>query len=193
MIFLQGNLPRPFALGDGRVVVIRPMEDADIGLAAAFLCGLGSRTSYMRFMSVGRASARDLEKWIEIDRSRDVALLAETRSQGGRRELADVRCLRDRADSRSAELAVVVADDAQRQGLGGALLCALFAVASSMGIELLHGTTLHDNVPLLGLARKFGFRIQRRAVDDVCLRLELELRPNPCGDAIRQDRRPTPA
>jgi GNAT superfamily N-acetyltransferase len=67
---------------------------------------------------------------------------------------------------RTAEVAIVVADDWQRRGLGTRLLTELFGLAARNGFEELWGTTGLANEPLL------------RLVYDVAPDVHIELRPD---------------
>ena len=62
--------------------------------------------------------------------------------------------------SGQVEFAVVVADDWQGKGIATELLRHLFSIASEVGIDSIEGFILRDNIPMLRLAREFGFRIQ---------------------------------
>ena len=166
------TVPRSFVLGDGRTVLIREIEREDAELVAEFLRGLCPETSYMRFMYTKGYPDCDAGDWVEFDRGRTLALLAETTINGWRRSVADVRCIRDSDHSNSAELGIVVADDFQRRGLGSALLCAMSTFASSRGVNLLHAVTLHENMSMRGLALKFGFKSRRSDPDGRELSLE---------------------
>ncbi|HEX4985972.1 MAG TPA: GNAT family N-acetyltransferase [Burkholderiales bacterium] len=63
------------------------------------------------------------------------------------------------ADDGGCEVALVVADAWQRQGLGTRLLGTIARLAAENGVRGFHADVLADNHKMLGLARKFGCRI----------------------------------
>ena len=69
----------------------------------------------------------------------------------------------DRAPGTStAEVAVAVVDDAQRQGIGSGLLGLLATVGREHGIEELMLIVLPENQSMLGLLRRLGWIHQAR-------------------------------
>jgi acetyltransferase len=74
-----------------------------------------------------------------------------------------------------AELAVVVADDWQRQGLGEGLVNLLLAHASLAGVAAMHGVVMAANHPMLALAAKLGFVLEDDPDPDL-VRVEKPLR-----------------
>jgi acetyltransferase len=79
-----------------------------------------------------------------------------------------------RPDGRTAEFALVIADDWQRRGLGRALLERLSRGAYEAGYEALYGHVLADNVETLQLARRLGFEIVGRDLSDLTLERRLK-------------------
>src|SRR5204862_1461603 len=61
------------------------------------------------------------------------------------------------ADGQSSEIALSVADDWSRKGLGALLLEHLEAAARIFGARTLVGDVLYGNEPMRALARKSGF------------------------------------
>lgn len=64
------------------------------------------------------------------------------------------------ADRNCAELAITVADDYQRHGVGRVLLEALVVGALHAGLVSLYGYVLADNTGMIGLFRRLGGRDQ---------------------------------
>ena len=72
-----------------------------------------------------------------------------------------------------AELAFVVVDRYQGQGIGSALMRHLVAIARSAGLRELVAEVLADNVAMLRVFKKSGFHITSRAAGVVYLTLQL--------------------
>jgi acetyltransferase len=117
--------------------------------------GLSPRSRRSRFFApVRELSAAQLERMTRSDGSTGLGLAAVIGE--------DVPCIVAIAqhavsDPRVAELAVVVADDWQRQGLGERLVRMLLSHAARTGIAAVHGFVVAANLPMLALASKLGF------------------------------------
>ena len=78
------------------------------------------------------------------------------------------------SDPPFVELAVVVADDWQRQGLGERLVALLLAHAGRTGVAAVQGFVMAANRPMLALASKLGFALEDDADPDL-VRIEKPL------------------
>jgi acetyltransferase len=143
--------------GDGTVIHIRPISAADLALEQEFVDGLSPSSAYQRLMSTRRLSLEDLRRFTDIDRQRELALIATTRVDGRERQIGVARYVKD-SSSGNAEFAIVLSDDWQRRGLGTKLLGSLLVAARSHGVRRLVGMTMSENNGMLALARKLGFR-----------------------------------
>ena len=102
----------------------------------------------------------------------DLAIIAEYTAEGKRRNVGVGRII-SRPNMETAEFAIVIADDFQRQGLGLKISDLLIGVAAEKGLKVLEGTVLSDNRPMLALATKLGFAIKGVSADET--RIELRL------------------
>mgnify|MGYP001546834288 FL=1 len=177
--------PRPYPahlveslrLRDGSALTIRPIHAADRRLELDFLVGLSAQTRYQRLLSGRQLLPGELKRLTDIDYAHEMALVALATVDGRLRQIGVARYVRDAGDDeRSADFAIVVADDSQRRGLGELLLRSLLRAARADGVSVLGGITLSSNVAMLALAKKLGFSARREhgnaSVTD--LRLELE-------------------
>lgn len=102
--------------------------------------------------------------------------LALTSDAPGAREtiLAEARFASE--DGRSAELAVIVDEHWQRQGIGWCALHVLADAARERGLLTLNGRVLDNNDPMLALVRRAGLPLARDADDPRvrCFRLDLD-------------------
>ncbi len=136
-------------LPSGTPVVLRPIRPQDKAALAAGLARLSPESVYRRFLQPKpRLSAAELRYLTEVDGVDHVALVAEL--AGGplpRPVVAVGRWIRDAQRHDEAEIAVVVGDALQGQGLGTALARALADAARERGIARLTATMLADNEP----------------------------------------------
>jgi acetyltransferase len=143
---------------DGTVITIRPISAADLALEQEFVDGLSTFTGYQRLMSARRPSLEELRRFTDINRERELALIATTPVQGRERQIGVARYVKESSPG-DAEFAIVLSDDWQGRGLGTRLLVSLLVAAKSHGVRRLVGTTLSENNGMLALGRKLGFRL----------------------------------
>lgn len=131
--------------------VLARLEPSDGDLLRRFFYRLSPETVYRRFMSpLARPEQARLERLLDVDHWDREAIVAAVDG-----EIVGVARYSRRAHSDAADLAVVVADSWQRQGVGTRLMSALAACATRAGIARFEVTTLADNRAALGLLRRF--------------------------------------
>ena len=133
----------------GHVQLAR-LERSDGEPLRRFFYRLSPETVYRRFMSpIARPEQAGPERLLDVDHQDREALLGVVNG-----EIVGVARYARWPDTDTAELAVVVADAWQRQGLATRLLTALANKASDAGIERFTLTMQADNGPVLGLVRR---------------------------------------
>lgn len=145
-------------LRDGRQVVLRPIRRSD-ALRLIDLHGrLSSDTQYLRFFGPKpELTADEAEYLAAVDFDRRFAVVASVKEAGRERVVAVGRF--DTTTAETAECAIVVRDDYQRQGLGTALLQRLVQVARGRGLKAFSGEVLAENTQMLNLLRRHGLEI----------------------------------
>jgi GNAT superfamily N-acetyltransferase len=144
---------RTMQLSGGERLTVRPMRAADAGAVLAGITALSPESFRRRFFSpVPRLLPGMAEALTAVD-DRHLTLLAF--DQAGQL-VAMAEAIRDRADPRSAELAVAVTDAHQHQGIGTRLLRWLSRHAVEEGVVRLTGFTQVDNLPALSMFAKAG-------------------------------------
>jgi acetyltransferase len=159
------GLIHPLALPDGRRLLVRPVLPQDDEAEQAFVMALSAASRYRRFhVGVRALPAATLARLTQIDHRSHVALVAQPLGEFGDDDeaaiVADARYVLTGPDS--AEFAVAVADDWQRQGVGRSMLCLLARHAARHGITRLTGDVLLDNAPMLAMMRGIGSRLVLR-------------------------------
>ena len=154
---------------------IRPIEVADATLIHEFVASLSSETRYLRFMSaVKELSAQAIDRLTRVDQQRDAALVAILITDGADR-LVGVARYAGNADVDSCDVAIVVADDWRRRGLGSFLLTLLIDTASARGLKRMDGDVLAINGPMVAFAKAHGFSVSRSRDETTCVRVERRL------------------
>lgn len=136
---------------------VRPIRAADAPAAQAFVRALSLESRRARFhIGIHELGPALLRALTDVDPRVHVALVAET---PGGEIVADARYIVGPRDC-SAEFALAVADERQRQGLGSALLRQLIARARAQGLVQLWGDVLMTNAAMIGFVRRAGGRFE---------------------------------
>jgi RimJ/RimL family protein N-acetyltransferase len=144
----------------GQHVAVRPVMAADTLLLAEMLCNLSERTRYLRYMRPGCFSAEAI--WSEAVRMtrglplEHTTLVATIRPNECDEAVAVAELMRDGRDPTVGEIALVVRDDEQQQGIGTFLLWRLISSAQRSGIIGLSASILAENKAMLRLIRALG-------------------------------------
>jgi GNAT superfamily N-acetyltransferase len=163
---------RTITLRDGTRVTLRPIAAQDRALLAAMVARLSDESRYRRFFTVHpELTAAELDYLVDIDHSDHEAIIAIEPASG--EALGVARYIRSREDPEVAEVAVAVADDWQRRGVGRALVERLTYRARREGVRRYSALVQSDNPGALGLAATTGDAGQRWDTGEVELVIEL--------------------
>jgi len=149
-----------FELDRGTRVDIRPIEPGDKEKLVTGLRQLSDESIRKRFLAAKpRFTSAELRYLTEVDGCNHIALVAVL-EQNPDQLVAVARCVRLPDRPSTAEMAIVVGDPWQNQGLGRALATALADAALAVGIRRFAATMLGDNEPARRLMRTFARRLQ---------------------------------
>ncbi|MCX7173128.1 MAG: GNAT family N-acetyltransferase [Proteobacteria bacterium] len=165
---------------------IRLAVPRDRPLVARFLSGLGTESRYQRHFEHGTAPDEALLRRLDAGDFREGLQLVAVSGQGGREVVvAHAECVR--VDS-AAEIALVVADERQGQGLGARLMEQLEVWAQGWDLARIYGEVMATNQAMLALARRCGFKI-RHGPDARVLVIDKDLGVQSCApEAMHQER-----
>lgn len=146
-----------------RCVGIRQLRPGDVDALAAFERSLSAETVYRRyfgFPDIALRIARDrAEATATAETGGDLVLVAEV---AGEIVGLGLLCRPSRETRAEAEVALVVRDAFQGQGIGTALLNALFERATAMGVASVVAFFLHSNLAMRRLCEAAGMVVQDR-------------------------------
>jgi len=147
----------------GRCLTVRPIRPADAEALVAFHHRLSEGSVYRRYFSWHpELSESEVVHLTTVDYVDRLALVVEDAG-----ELVAVARYDRYPDSDRAEVAFLVTDALQRQGLGSALLRRLAAAAWTRGITTFVAETQSDNRDMLGVFSASGFAVRRTFDDNV--------------------------
>jgi GNAT superfamily N-acetyltransferase len=140
-------------LADGTTAHVRAIRPGDADALRAFHSRLSPESIVLRFFGPHpRLSDAEVERFTHVDGVDRVALVAERAA-----EIVAVARYDRTPGSDEAEVAFVVNDAFQRQGLGTVLHRNLAEVARAHGIRWLVADTLSENFRMLNVFRQSGF------------------------------------
>jgi nucleotide-binding universal stress UspA family protein len=155
-------------------VTLRPIAPDDAPLVAASFERLSKESRYRRlFTHKETLSPDELAYLVNVDHQNHEAIIAIDPSNGD--ALGVARYIRSEADHEVAELAVTVADDWQRRGLGRALLARLAYRARREGVRKFSAFVMTENPGAVKLLKGVGATQWRH--DAQALELIAELPP----------------
>ena len=149
-----------FTLARGATVLIRPIEPGDKEKLATGLRQLSEESIRKRFLAAKpRFTAAELRYLTEVDALNHIALVAVL-ERDPEQLVAVARCVRMPGRPDTAEMAIVVGDPWQTQGLGRELATRLADAALAVGVRRFAATMLGDNEAARRLMRTFSRRLR---------------------------------
>jgi RimJ/RimL family protein N-acetyltransferase len=148
-------LPCPASYARPMPIRIRPVQPEDRPALEAGFDRLSERSRYRRFLSPhARLTESELRYFTEVDHHDHEALVAIDPATG--EGIGIARYVRSRVNEHVAELAIAVADDWQRHGVGSRLADALADRAREEGITAFTASLFTDNTQMLSVIRHLG-------------------------------------
>ncbi|HEU5103735.1 MAG TPA: GNAT family N-acetyltransferase [Roseiflexaceae bacterium] len=174
-LWSQPHLNTTLTYINGQPLTVRPIESRDASLIAALLTRLSEHSCWMRYSCprlAPEAAQYETQRVLGRDPAQAVALVVTVRQ--GRAEQAIALAEFVAIDSDIAEVAIVVDDDYQGQGLGRALLCQIVALASKRGLRRLQFDIRRENRAMQALVRSLELPNHcQYGPDEICLWVEL--------------------
>lgn len=159
----------PIRRPDGRPLLIRTIRPSDGAELRRFHDGLSERTVYQRFFAPHpHLTDRDVDYFTHVDHSEREALVAVLPGDGsgaGDRIVGVGRF--DVIGDEAAEVAFVVTDAHQGQGIATELLRQLIERARDRGLRALVAETLPGNAGMLRVFERCGLEMHTRHADGV--------------------------
>lgn len=147
-------------LRDGRPVEIRALRPEDEANMLVAVDRIGAESLQHRFFVAKRGfSEKEKEFFMEIDFVNHVALVAEVNEDGRPAIVGGSRYVVINPDQ--AEVAFMVVDAYQGQGLATLLARHLVALARAAGLKQLTAEVLPGNAPMRKVLGKLGFQTGR--------------------------------
>ncbi len=147
----------------GKEIFLRPVNIDDEPLLKDFFYSLSDQSLYKRFISVRKDMPHErLQEFVVIDYTKEMVILA-TDGNEENEEVLGVGQYGIDENTHTAEVAFVVKDEYQNEGVGTELLKYLTFLAKKKGLLGFTAEVLIENRAMLHLFEKMGFDIQKRA------------------------------
>jgi RimJ/RimL family protein N-acetyltransferase len=170
---MPGNYSVTERMRDGREIEIRALRPDDREDMLAAVGRTGKESLQRRFFTVKRGfSEKEIAFFVNIDFSNHVALVALAEEDGDQVIIGGGRYIV--TEPGTAEIAFVVVDDYQGQGIGTLLMRHLAVIARRAGLKELIADVLPENAAMRKVFSKFGF-LARRGKDPQVIHLALAL------------------
>ncbi len=151
----------------GLHLLLRPVRISDEPLLKDFFYAVSDQTIYRRFISARRDMPHErLQEFVVIDYTKEMVILAVLEEEE-REIVVGVGQYGVMPDRHSAEVAFVVRDDHQQQGVGTELVRYITYLAKKNGLLGFTAEVLVGNEPMLRLFEKMGFNITKKRGEGV--------------------------
>lgn len=151
----------------GLNIMLRPVKITDETLLKDFFYALSENSMYLRFFSMRRDMPHQrLQEFMVIDYSKKMVILAVLQDKE-KETIIGLGEYEVNRDMHTAEVAIVVRDKYQNQGVGKEILSYLTYLARRQGLLGFTAEVLAENKPMTSLFEKMGFDIEKRREEGV--------------------------
>jgi acetyltransferase len=156
---------------NGKEVIIRPIRPEDEPLIVQFNEKLSERSIYMRYFQPIKLSQRTAHERLTricfVDHDREIELVVERKTESGDREIIAAGRVSKLHGRNEAELAALVRDEFQANGLGTELYRRMIGIAKDEGLDKVNSVMLGENREMRSLVVKQGFKLKVDLMGDL--------------------------
>jgi GNAT superfamily N-acetyltransferase len=153
LIFIEGY-KSSCVISNGKTVEFRPLLPSDEFAYRNFFYSLQEKTIYFRFFYKMRSFTHEVvqKQWASLDYRHNVSIIGLVQKRGHKEIIAIGSYAKE--DDHRAEVAFVVREDFQGQGIGSYLLELLETIARQNGFKVFGATVLRENASMLKVFKK---------------------------------------
>ncbi len=149
----------------GYDIILRPVRIDDEPLLKEFFYSLSDNSMYKRFISTRKDMPHErLQDFVVIDYRKEMVILA-TIQENEQEKVLGLGQYQIIKGTHMADVAFVVSDNAQNEGIGRELLSYLTLLATKQGLLGFTAEVLVNNIPMQHLFETAGFDITKRNVE----------------------------
>jgi acetyltransferase len=147
-------------LRNGQEVLLRPIKPEDELMWLEMFQSFSEEAIRYRFFQLLKDTPHEVRvRYCNIDYDREIAIVVELEEED-RKRLLGVGRLSIEPDGKTGELAFIINDQWQGQGLGTKVVDFVLEIAKEMHIEIIYAIMLPDNRKALNLTKKMGFKLE---------------------------------
>lgn len=142
----------------GMSLFIRPIKPEDADLFVDLFNTLSQTSIYYRFFrSIKQLSHKMLARFTQVDYDREISMVAidDNREE---EKMIGVSQVFIHPDGKHGEFSILVGDPWHGKGVGAKLLEQVLKIAKHRGLSDVWGTVLRENINMLALGKKLGFK-----------------------------------
>lgn len=156
----------------GLRILLRSVKKGDESLLKDFYNSLSDNSIYQRFFTIRLNILHEfLQKFVILDDFKQIVILA-VQIQEKKEECIGVGQYSVNETTNTGDVALMVRDEYQNQGVGTELLSYLISLGKKQGLLGFTADVLADNNPALRLIQKMGFTVEKRIKSGV---VEMEI------------------
>jgi acyl-CoA hydrolase/RimJ/RimL family protein N-acetyltransferase len=145
----------------GLKIFLRPVKITDEHSLKDFFYSLSGDSMYHRFISIRADMHHDrIQQFVVIDYTKEMVILA-AEQEGDKEVITGMGQYFINENTHTAEVAFLVRDEYQGQGIGTELLLYLTYLAKKNGLHGFTAEVLEDNKPMLQVFENAGFEIEK--------------------------------
>jgi acetyltransferase len=149
----------PWKLRNGQKVLLRPIKPEDEPMWLEMFQSFSEEAIRYRFFQMLKDTPHEVRvRYCNIDYDREIAIVAE--SSEDHKRILGVGRLSIEPDGKTGELAFIIGDQWQGQGLGSKVVDFVLEIAKEMRVETVYAIMLPDNRRALNLTKKMGFKLE---------------------------------
>ena len=161
-------------LKNGIPIILRPIKPEDETLLDELFQSFSKETMRFRFFQIIKEMPHEtLTRYCNIDYDREIAIVAEAK-EGNERKIVGVARLIIQPGRKHGEFAVAVGDQWQGLGLGSRLVDYIIEIGKDMALEKISGDILLNNLKMVRLCTKKGFKME--PIDEEMTKATLDLK-----------------
>ncbi len=142
----------------GIYLFVRPIKPEDAELFVELFNTLSQTSIYYRFFrAMKQLSHRMLARFTQVDYDREISMVAIDGGKG-KEKMIGVSQVFIHPDGKHGEFSILVGDPWHGKGVGAKLLEHVLKIAKQRGLLNVWGTVLRENINMLALGRKLGFK-----------------------------------
>jgi RimJ/RimL family protein N-acetyltransferase len=168
------DLEETIKAASGEQLVVRPIRPSDEDYIKTMFYEFSEQTKYLRYHGTLKSLPHNkLQVFCNVDYDTEMALVV-CRGQAGHEEIIGVGRYMTIPGKRSAEMAFVVSDDWQRNGIGTHLFHRLVEIGQQAGLRQFHADVLPENSGMLKIFHRSGMNTET-ATDEGVVRVTMTI------------------